>query len=71
MVFKSKNKSSFVKYAILCIVQMFTSGIASQMLAKVLKNISVVIIKLCVDMVIFVVNFIVQREFIFVGGNEK
>lgn len=71
MVFKSKNKSSFVKYAILCIVQMFTSGIASQMLATVLKNISVVIIKLCVDMVIFVVNFIVQREFIFVGGNEK
>ena len=67
MVFKNKNKSSFIKYAILCVVQMFVSGLSSQFLAKIFTNISVVIIKLIVDIFIFVINFIIQREFIFVG----
>lgn len=71
VVFKSKNKSSFVKYAILCVVQMFVSGFAAQYLAKVFTKVNVVVIKLIVDMIIFVVNFIIQREFIFVGKNEK
>lgn len=71
MVFKNKNKSSFIKYVILCIVQMFVSGLSSQFLAKIFKNISVVVIKLIVDLVIFMINFVIQREFIFVGKNEK
>lgn len=71
VVFKNKNKSSFIKYAILCVVQMFVSGFASQYLAKLFTKVNVVVIKLIVDMIIFVVNFIIQREFIFVGKNEK
>ncbi|MBE6147921.1 MAG: glycosyltransferase [Firmicutes bacterium] len=71
MVFKNKNESSFIKYVILCVVQMFVSGFASQYLAKVFNKISVVVIKLIVDMFIFVANFIIQRELIFVGKNEK
>ena len=71
MVFQNKNKSSFIKYVILCVIQMFVSGYASQILAKLFTNINVVIIKLIVDMIIFVINFVIQREFIFVGKNEK
>lgn len=70
MVFKNKNKSSFIKYVILCVIQMFVSGLAVEYLAKVIK-INAVLIKLVVDALIFVVNFVIQREFIFVGGNEK
>ena len=66
MVFKNKNKSSFIKYAILCIIQMFVSGISVELLSKVVR-INVVMIKLIVDLIIFVANFIIQREFIFVG----
>ncbi|MBQ6841059.1 MAG: bifunctional glycosyltransferase family 2/GtrA family protein [Bacilli bacterium] len=66
MVFKTKNKSSFIKYVILCVIQMFVSGYSSQYLAKLFTNINVVVIKLIVDMIIFVINFIIQREFIFV-----
>ena len=71
MVFQNKNKSSFIKYVILCVIQMFVSGYAAQILAKLFTNINVVIIKLIVDMIIFVINFVIQREFIFVGKNEK
>ena len=66
MVFKNKNKSSFIKYTILCIVQMFISGLSVEYLAKII-DINVVVIKLVVDLIIFVANFIIQREFIFVG----
>lgn len=71
VVFKSKNKSSFIKYAILCIVMMFVSGLSVQGLHKIL-SINKVILKLIVDAIIFIINFIIQREFIFNGDkNEK
>jgi len=71
MVFKNKNKTSFIKYVILCVIQMFVSGISTTLFAKVFKNSSIVVIKLVVDAIIFIANFIIQREFIFVGQNEK
>ena len=72
MVFKNKNKSSFVKYAILVIIQMIVSGVSVTYLAKLLPKISSVLIKVVVDIIIFIVNFVIQREFIFIGAkNEK
>lgn len=73
MVFKNKNKTSFIKYAILVIIQMMVSGLAVDFLAShVFTSVSPVPIKIVVDIIIFIVNFIVQREFIFVGDkNEK
>ncbi len=72
MVFKNKNKSSFVKYVVLVIIQMFVSGIGVTYFAKLLPKISSVLIKVVVDIIIFIVNFVIQREFIFIGEkNEK
>lgn len=70
MVFNNKNKSSFVKYLVLVAIQMIISGLTVQGLAKII-SLSNVVIKLIVDIIIFMVNFIIQREFIFVGKNEK
>lgn len=70
MVFKNKNKSSFIKYAILCIVMMFVSGYSVQYLAKII-SLNTVIIKLIIDMIIFMINFIIQREFIFVRKENE
>ena len=71
MVFKNKNSLSFIKYVILCLIQMFVSGFAVEYLAKIIK-INVIILKLIVDVILFVVNFVIQRTFIFVGEkNEK
>ena len=70
LVFKNKNNSSFIKYIVLCIIQMFISGICVNFIFKKL-NINLIVIKLIVDIIIFIVNFVIQRKFIFVGEYEK
>ncbi len=71
MVFKKQNKSSIYKYFLLVIVQMLVSAFTVNYLFKLLP-INTVVIKLIVDIIIFIVNFVIQREFIFIRGkNEK
>lgn len=64
MVFKNMSKNSFIKYVILVIVQMMVSAVSVQVLNKML-TINVTAIKVVVDAVIFMVNFVVQREVVF------
>ena len=64
LVFKNINNKSLVKYIILVIIQMLISGFAVEYLSGILL-INVIIIKIIVDIIIFICNFIVQREFIF------
>ncbi len=70
VVFKNRNSSSLIKYACLCIIQMFVSGLAVEYIVK-LTHISSMVIKLIVDIVLFVVNFVIQRTFIFVGEKHE
>ncbi len=64
LVFKKMNKTSLIKYGLLVICQMFVSAfIVSYMCKHVF--ISPVILKIIIDAIIFVINFIIQREFIF------
>ena len=69
LVFKNKNKTSLVKYFILVIIQMFMSAFVVSELFKILK-INETTIKIIVDIIIFIVNFVIQREFIF-KNNKK
>ena len=64
-VFKKYNKSSIIKYYILVIVQMFVSGISVTLLSNLLPSINDSIIKVFVDIIIFIVNYIVQKEVVF------
>lgn len=64
MVFKKANKSSIVKYYILVIVQMLISAFAVSATFDYLGG-SATFIKLIVDTVIFIVNFYLQREWVF------
>ena len=53
------------------VIQMLVSAYSVNYLAKIIP-INTVVIKLIVDIIIFIVNFVIQREFIFVKGkNEK
>lgn len=65
IVFKNQTKKSMIKYFILVIIQMFVSAFVVSKLFELLK-INSTLIKLCVDTIIFVINFIIQREWIFV-----
>ena len=70
MVFKIQNKTSFIKYALLCIIQMFISGLTVEYLSFIFGGASVIALKLLVDIILFVVNFVVQRKFIFIGEKK-
>lgn len=65
LVFKKMNNKSLLKYIILVIVQMFVSGCSVSYFSSIFTSISTTIIKILVDSIIFVINFFVQREWIF------
>ena len=64
IVFSSNNKNTLLKYYILVIINILISAIIVNILYKVI-NIDEVIIKICVDMIIFILNYIIQKVFIF------
>lgn len=64
VVFKNQSKNSIIKYLILCILQMFISAFAVSALFELL-HINSTMIKVVVDTVIFIINFVIQREWVF------
>ena len=65
-VFKSKetNYKTMLKYYLLVIVAMFLSGISVKLLNSII-SIDESIIKMFVDSIIFIINYYVQKLFIF------
>lgn len=64
VVFKNMTKSSYIKYAVLVVIQMFVSAFGVTYLSRKI-GIDLTGIKVIVDMIIFMVNFVIQREFVF------
>jgi len=64
VVFKNKTSSSMVKYFILVIIQMVVSAFVVSKLYELLQ-INSTLIKIVVDTIIFVINFVIQREWVF------
>lgn len=64
-VFKSYDKTSIIKYYLLVIVQMLVSATLVLIVSKLLISVNDTIIKFFIDIIIFVVNYYVQKEVIF------
>ena len=64
MVFKNMTNKSLIRYIILVIIQMLISAFGVNYLATIIP-INVTVITVVVDIIIFMVNFVVQREFVF------
>jgi len=64
-VFKSFNKKSLIKYYILVIIQMFISGYSVKFFHKIFVNKNVIFLKIIIDLIIFIVNYYIQREWVF------
>ncbi len=64
LVFKHLSRKSFIKYVILVIVQMLVSAFTVNYLGSI-SGINIVLIKIIIDIIIFMVNFVIQRELIF------
>ena len=71
LIFKNMTIKSLVKYYSLAIVQMFLSGCFVTYLFSLL-SINIIIIKIIVDFLIWIIDLIILREFVFKGDqNEK
>ena len=68
ITFMNKNKDSFYKYYLLVVVQMLISGVLVEKFYSML-TINVTLLKFFVDLVIFVVNYFVQRIWVFKEGS--
>lgn len=65
VVFKKAGKGAIYKYFALVIVQMFASGLIVDLLSENVLSFNPTLIKIIVDSVIFIVNFFIQREWVF------
>ena len=64
IVFKKSSKTSIIKYIILAVTQMLISGYVVTFITN-LSKINSTVVKIIVDTIIFVVNFVIQREWVF------
>lgn len=64
-----KSSGAFLRYAVLCVCVMIVSGFATSILTTLLPWLNVVIIKALVDGLLFLVNYRVQKAWVFPGGN--
>lgn len=65
LVFKNKGKNAIIKYYILVIVQAIISSVSIFLLKILLYSIPTILISICVDVVIFIINYFAQKELIF------
>ncbi len=65
VVFKKYTKTSLIKFYILVVVQMFASAFFVSTFDKIFSSVNTTIIKFFVDVVIFVVNYVIQNYVIF------
>lgn len=70
MVFKSKTKNSIVKYYILSVLQMLASAFFVYSIYEVIRT-GEVAIKIVIDSILFLISFVVQREWVFKKNNPK
>ena len=56
--------STFIKYYILVFIQMIISGLGVTILYNIIK-IDEIFIKVFVDIIIFIINYFIQKKFIF------
>jgi len=70
LIFKDMCIKSLVKYYVLAVIQMFMSGCFVTYLFNLL-GISVALIKIFVDFIIWIINLVIQREFVFKDGKYE
>ena len=64
IVFKNKDKKTIIGYFVLVVIQMIVSATLVSLIDKFI-SVNTGIIKVVVDIIIFVVNYIIQKEVIF------
>lgn len=65
IVFKTSSSNSLIKYYSLVIVQTFVSSLLVSMVHNMLMNFSPTILKVVIDLLLFLISFYVQKKWVF------
>ncbi len=65
LVFSSKDRNSIFKYYALVMIQALISSLSIYILKNIFTELSVSLISICVDIIIFIINYVIQKEWIF------
>lgn len=71
IVFGEYNEKSIYKYYVLVAVQMLVSALLVYSLNCIFVNLSDTLIKIPVDIVLFIINYIVQNKMIFINNTKN
>lgn len=66
---KSRTRNSFVKFVILCVIQMCLSATLVNGIYRLIK-VNESIIKICVDSVLFIISYLAQKYIVFSPKNK-
>lgn len=70
-IFKSFNTKSLYKYYFLVIIQMIVSAFSVKILNQLFDYKNILILKILVDVVLFIINYYIQREWVFKKGDSE
>ena len=73
LVFNSNadKKTAALKYFILVLIQMFNSTWMVSLAAYLMPKASEVVIKIIVDLLIFFINYLIQKRLVFIKDKES
>ncbi len=71
LVFKNMTVGTLMKYYVLAIIQMFISGCFVTYLCSLFGAFPIVLIKIVVDSILWIINLVIQREFVFSGDKYE
>lgn len=71
LIFKQSSKATVYKYFTLVVVQFVVSSVVVTLLDSVFPNTNTTLLKLCVDSGIFVINYVIQKKYIFVDDKHE
>lgn len=70
-VFKKNSKYSILKYYLLVLIQMIVSALTVYLINKKFYYIYPAIIKVIIDCLLFIINYLIQKKFIFSDNKNK
>lgn len=71
LIFKQSSKATIYKYFTLVVVQFVVSSLVVTLLDSLFKHSNTTLLKLCVDSGIFVINYVIQKKYIFVDDKHE
>lgn len=67
LVFNGKSRNALIKYYLLVLIQVMISGSTIYVIKLIFSGISTSMVSIIVDIIIFIINYLIQKNIIFIN----